>query len=71
MKQEKEKIYKLVQIQCGKRIDKFSTFDINEAIKYHKWFTARYKIGLMLEIIDKKSVYDWKSTTKKFIFKKL
>ena len=53
-------LYKLVRIKGGKREDKFQTTDINRALKFHRWYVARYKEGLLMEILPEKKVYDWK-----------
>ena len=58
--EQTEALYRMVQIKGGKRIDKFETTDINRALKYHKWYVARYHEGLMMEILPKKKVYNWK-----------
>ena len=55
-----EAIYRMVQIKGGKRVEKFKTTDINRALKYHKWYVARYKEGLYMEILPETKVYDWK-----------
>ena len=59
--QEIEALYKMVEIQGGKCIEKFSTTDIKRAIKFHKWYVSRYKRGLYTEIIPKKKTYDWRN----------
>ena len=56
-----EALYKLIQIKGGKRIEKFKTPDIKRALNFQKWYVARYKEGLLLEILQKKKVYDWKN----------
>lgn len=61
MNEGSERLYKMVQIKGGKRIEKFSTTDVNRAIKFHKWYVARYREGLLLEILEKKSVYNIKN----------
>jgi len=43
--------YRFVEIRGGKRTEKFITPDIKRALKFHKWYVARYKEGLLLEII--------------------
>lgn len=53
-----EALYKMIQIVGGKRIEKFQTTDINRALKFHKWYVARYKTGLYMEILPKKKVYN-------------
>ncbi len=57
---EIEALYKLYKIKGGKKEEKFKTTDIALAIKYHKWYTARYKEGLYMEILPEKQVYSWK-----------
>ena len=63
-----EALYKLYKIKGGKKEEKFQTTDILRAIKYHKWYIARYKEGLYMEILPEKKVYNWKEkkVTKKF-----
>ncbi len=53
-------LYKLVEIKSGKRIEKFKTLDIKRALRFHKWYIARYRQGLLMEIIPEKKIYDWK-----------
>lgn len=48
--QKIEAIYKMVQMKCGKKIEKFSSNDINKALNYLKWHVKKYKEGLLLEI---------------------
>lgn len=68
MSENTEKLYKMFQIKGGKKIEKFKTFDINRAIKFHKWYVARYKEGLFLEIFEKKTSYNWKKKEKNTYF---
>ena len=56
--QQIEALYKMIQIVGGKRIEKFQTTDINRALKFHKWYVARYKTGLYMEILPQKKVYN-------------
>ena len=51
-------LYKMVQIKGGKKEVKFQTTDIERAIKFHKWYVARYKEGLLMEILPEKKVYN-------------
>ena len=55
-----EALYKLFQIKGGKKEEKFRTTDINRAIKFQKWYVARYKEGLYMEILPEKKVYNYK-----------
>ena len=66
--EQAEALYKMLQIKGGKRIEKFRTTDINRAIKYNKWYAKRYHEGLLMEILLKKKVYDWKTKTVNYIF---
>ena len=61
-------LYRFVEIKGGKRIEKFKTPDINRALKFHKWYVARYKLGLLLEILPEKKVYDNKEKKVKYTF---
>lgn len=63
-----EALYKLAEIQGGKRIEKFSTTSIQRALKFHKWYTNRYKRGLYMEIIPEKKVYDWRKKKVEYRF---
>ena len=47
-------LYRSVEIRGGKRTEKFKTPDIKRALKFHKWYAARYKEGLLLEILPEK-----------------
>jgi len=55
-----EALYRLVEIKAGKRVEKFKSTDIKKALDFHKCYIARYKVGLLLEILPKKKVYNWK-----------
>lgn len=50
---ESQTLYKFVEIKGGKRTEKFRTPDIKRALRFHKWYTNRYKEGLLMEIQDK------------------
>jgi len=63
-----EALYKMVQIKGGKRIEKFQTTDINRALKFHKWYVARYREGLYMEILPKKKVYNPKEKKVEYQF---
>ena len=47
-------LYRFVEIRGGKRTEKFKTPDIKRALKFHKWYVARYKEGLLLKILPEK-----------------
>ena len=64
-------LYRFVEIRGGKRTEKFKTPDIKRALKFHKWYVARYKEGLLLEILPEKKVYDWKEKKENFFEKGL
>ena len=49
-----EALYKLIQIKGGKRVEKFQTTDINEALKYQKYHAKRFREGLLMEICPQK-----------------
>ena len=55
-----EALYRMVEIKGGRKEVKFQTTDINRALKYHKWYVARYKEGLLMEILPEKKVYNLK-----------
>lgn len=61
-------LYKMIQIKGGKRVEKFKTTDIQRALRFHKWYIARYKEGLLMEIIKQKKVYDWKEKKVNYTF---
>ena len=63
-----EALYKMVQIKGGKRIEKFQTTDINRALKFHKWYVARYREWLYMEILPKKKVYNPKEKKVEYQF---
>ena len=63
-----EALYKMVQIKGGKRIEKFQTTNINEAIKYQRWHSKRYREGLLMEIYPKKKIYNWKNKSVEYTF---
>ena len=63
-----ETLYKLIQIKGGKREEKFKTTDIKRALNFHKWYVARYKEGLLLEIIPQRKIYDWKEKKVSYTF---
>ena len=58
--EQAEALYKMIQICGGKRIEKFRTTDINTAIKYQRWYSKRYNEGLLMQILPKKKIYNWK-----------
>lgn len=66
--EEIETLYKMVQIKGGKKVDKFRTTDIKRALRFHKWYVKRYGEGLLLEILPKHKVYDWKEKKVKYSF---
>ena len=68
MKANNDKIYKMVQIKGGQRIEKFKTSDIERALNFHKWYVARYQEGLLLEIVEPKTRYNLKNKTKEIFF---
>ena len=63
-----EALYKMIQIQGGKRVEKFKTTDIKRALKFHKWYINRYKEGLLMEILPQKKRYDWKEKKVEYTF---
>ena len=66
--EQTEALYKMVQIKGGKRIEKFQTTDINDAIKYQRWYSKRYREGLLMEIYPKKKIYNWKEKSVEYTF---
>ncbi len=50
-------LFKFYDIRGGKKYEKFKTTDIDRAIKFHKWYVARYQRGLFMEILPEKTVY--------------
>ena len=63
-----EALYRLIQIKGGKRIEKFSTTDINEALAYQSEYVKKYREGLLMEIIPEKKIYDWKEKNVSYSF---
>lgn len=63
-----EALYKMVQIKGGQRIEKFKTTDIERALKFNKWYVAKYKQGLLMEILPQKKNYNWKEKTVTYTF---
>lgn len=63
-----EALYKMVQIKGGQRIEKFKTTDIKRALKFHKWYVAKYKQGLLMEILPQKKNYNWEEKTVTYTF---
>ena len=63
-----ETLYKMVQIKGGKRIDKFKTTDIKQALRFHKWYIKNYREGLLMEILPKKKHYNWKDKSIYYTF---
>ena len=61
-------LYKFSSIKGGKKEEVFQTTDISEGLKYHKFYVAKYKKGLLLEIFPEHKVYNWKEkkVTKEF-----
>ena len=49
-----EALYKMIEVKGGKRTEKFKTTDLQRALKFHKWYVARYKQGLLMEILPQK-----------------
>ena len=47
-------LYKFMKIQGGKKTEKFCTPDIKRALRFYKWYTNKYKEGLLLEIHPEK-----------------
>ncbi len=66
--EEIKTLYKLIEIKGGKRIEKFKTPDIKRALRFHKWYVARYRQGLLMEILPEKKVYDWKEKKVSYTF---
>ena len=63
-----ETLYRMVQIKGGKRIEKFKTTDIKQALRFHKWYVKRYREGLLLEILPQKKRYNWKEKSIDYTF---
>ena len=66
--EEIEALYKMIQIKGGKRVEKFKTIDIKRALRFHKWYVARYREGLLMEILPQKKQYDWKEKSVNYTF---
>lgn len=66
--EEIEALYKMIQIKGGKRIEKFKTTDIKQALRFHKWYVARYREGLLMEILPQKKHYNWKEKSVSYTF---
>ena len=47
---ETQTLYTFVEIKGGKRTERFKTPDIKRALRFHKWYTKKYRQGLLLEI---------------------
>ena len=58
-----EALYRMVEIRGGKKEVMFQSTDITSALKYHKWYVARYKKGLLMEILPEKKVYNRQTKT--------
>lgn len=63
-----EALYKMIEVKGGKRTEKFKTTDLKRALKFHKWYIARYKQGLLMEICRQKKQYNWKGKTVNYTF---
>lgn len=61
-------LYKMIQIKGGKRVEKFKTTDIKRALRFHKWYVAKYQEGLLMEIIPQRKQYDWKEKSVNYTF---
>lgn len=66
--EEIEALYKMIQIKGGKRVEKFKTTDIKRALRFHKWYVARYREGLLMEILPQKKQYDWREKSVNYTF---
>ena len=66
--EEIEALYKMIQIKGGKRVEKFKTIDIKRALRFHKWYVARYREGLLMEILPQKKQYDWREKSVNYTF---
>ena len=66
--EEIEALYKMIQIKGGKRVEKFKTTEIKRALRFHKWYVARYREGLLMEILPQKKQYDWKEKSVNYTF---
>ena len=63
-----EALYKMIEVKGGKRTEKFKTTDLQRALKFHKWYVARYKQGLLMEILPQKKHYNWKEKNVSYTF---
>ena len=61
-------LYKMVEIKGGEKTEKFKSFDIKRVLNFHKWYVAKYKRGLLLEIVPLKKRYNWKEKTIDYTF---
>ncbi len=61
-------LYRLIEVKGGKRVEKFSSTDINEVINFHKEFVKKYRQGLLMEILPEKKTYDWKEKKVSYSF---
>jgi len=61
-------LYKMIQIKGGKRIEKFKTTDIKQALRFHRWYVRRYREGLLMEILPEKKSYNWKEKSVNYTF---
>lgn len=61
-------LFKMIEIKGGKRIEKFKTTDIKRALNFHKWYVAKYKQGLLMEIVPEKKIYNWKEKKVSYTF---
>ena len=66
--EEIEALYKMIQIKGGRRVEKFKTTDIKRALRFHKWYVARYREGLLMEILPQKKQYDWREKSVNYTF---
>ena len=42
--------------------------DIERALRFHKWYVAKFHEGLLMEIIPQKKIYNWKEKTVSYTF---
>lgn len=61
-------LFKMIEIKGGKRIEKFQTTDIKRALNFHKWYVAKYRQGLLMEIVPEKKIYNWKEKKVSYTF---
>lgn len=61
-------LFKMIEIKGGKRIEKFKTTDIKRALNFHKWYVAKYRQGLLMEIVPEKKIYNWKEKKVSYTF---